>query len=74
MSILCRKKGKKLKKRESEKALSVANSKVWEARLVVTERSRQEYRYLLLLECVTCGMPICLLITIVIVRHTWCIC
>ena len=36
--------GKKGKKGDSKVAMAAANSKMWEARLDLTEKSRQEYR------------------------------
>lgn len=40
-----RKKGMGKEKKESVVALAAANSKVWETRLEISERSKQEYRY-----------------------------
>lgn len=47
MFFVCRKKGKGKKggkKSESIAKIAAANSKVWEARLDIAEKSKQEYR------------------------------
>jgi len=47
-SLFCRKKGKKGgkagKKNESIAKIAIQNSKVWETRLEIAEKSKQEYR------------------------------
>ena len=52
VSFLSRKKGKKEGKKSKKESVlkdAIANAKLWETKLEALEKSRQEYRYLLLL-------------------------